>query len=89
MKKLVKQIRYAIVKKVGWQDNKWFPDDLRYEMEVTRAASEDEYLHVWEGHTKQVLDGAIYAEEIKQVLKDGRRTKVDYDPSGPYIHFGI
>lgn len=75
------QIRYAIVKKVGYEDNIWFPDDLRYEMEVTRAASEEEYLHVWEGHTKQVLDGAIYAEEIKQILREKRRGEVAYDPA--------
>jgi phage terminase large subunit len=36
---------------------------------------------VWEGNTKQVLDGAIYAEEIKKVLKDKRRGEVRYDSS--------
>ena len=75
------EVRYAIVKKVNWSDNKWFPDDLRFEMQVAKEADEVEYLNVWEGHTKVVLDGAIYAEEIKNILKEGRRGKVPYDPS--------
>ena len=79
--------RYAIVKKVNWSDNKWFPPDLRQEMNVLKAADEAAYLNVWEGHTKQVLDGAIFAEEIKKVLLDERRGKVPYDPSRPVHTF--
>lgn len=82
-----KAIKYAIVKQVSYKDNKWFPSDLRFEMEVLKASDEAEYLHVWEGHTKVVLDGAIYADEIKQVLKDGRRGHVPYDPSRPVLTF--
>ena len=81
------EIRFAHVVKVNYTDNKWFPDDLRHEMEVCKAGSEDEYLQVWEGHTKIVLDGAIYAEEIKQVLKEGRRGRFVYDPSRPVHTF--
>lgn len=76
-------VRYAIVQKVNYWDNKWFPPDLRMEMSVTKASSETRYLEVWEGHTKQVLEGAIYADEIRQVLKDGRRGDVKYNPSKP------
>lgn len=75
--------RYAIVCKVNHSDNKWFPADLRREMEILKVNSPDDWLHVWEGNTKQVLDGAIYAEEIKKVLLEGRRTRVKYDPSKP------
>ncbi len=80
-------LSYAIVKKINYQDNKWFPDDLRREMELLKANSLEDYLHIWEGNTKQVLDGAIYAEEIKRVLVDGRRGKVAYDPSRPVHTF--
>ena len=81
------KIRYAIVKKVSYKDNKWFPDDQRFEMEVLKAANEEEYLHVWEGNTKLVLDGAIYAEEIKKVVKEKRRGEVRYDSSRPVHTF--
>ncbi len=50
-------------------------------MEQLRIKDEDRWLEIWEGHTKQVLDGAIYADEIRQVIKDNRIGKVPYDPS--------
>lgn len=76
-------VRYSIVQKVSYWDNKWFPPDLKMEMSVLKAANETKYLEVWEGHTKIVLEGAIYADEIRQVLSDGRRGYVPYDPSRP------
>ena len=79
--------RYAIVEKINWSDNKWFPDDLRREMEILKSNSVEDYLHIWEGNTKLVLDGAIYTNEIKKVLLDERRGKVQYDPSRPVHTF--
>lgn len=79
--------RYAIVKKTNWSDNKWFPRDLKRDMLLAKEQDETAWLNVWEGHTKQVLDGAIYADEIKKVLVDGRRGKVSYDPSKPVYTF--
>lgn len=82
-----KKIRYAYCIKVNHSDNPFLPADLRRKMAVLKAANENEYLHVWEGHTKQTLDGAIFADEIKKVLLDGRRGKVRYDPSRPVHTF--
>lgn len=82
-----KKTRYAVVQKVNYWDNKWFPPNLRTLMNVTKVQSETKYLEVWEGHTKLVLEGAIYAEELKEVLKSGRRGKVIYDPSRPVYTF--
>lgn len=81
------RVRYAIVQKINWNDNKFFPSDLRLQMQVDKASSEDRYLEVWEGHTKQVLEGAVYAEELRQVIKDERRGKVDYHPAKPVYTF--
>lgn len=79
--------RYAFVKKINWSDNKWFPEDQRRDMRLLKETDEEEWMHVWEGHTKQVLDGAIYAKEIKKVLLEGRRGKVPYDPQRPVHTF--
>lgn len=79
--------RYAIVIKTSWRDNKWLPDDLRKEIEVAKQADMDDYLHVWEGATKQSVDGAIYADEVRKVIFDGRRGKVLYDDSRPVHTF--
>lgn len=75
--------RFAIVTKVNWPDNKFFPEDLRQQMQVTKDADEDEYMHIWEGHTKLVLAGAIYAKEIKKVIIEGRRGHIPYNQNKP------
>lgn len=79
--------RYSIIKKINWQDNPWFPDDLRAEMEESRAKSMDEYLEVWQGNTKKVLEGAIFAEELRKAISEGRIGKVKYDPTKPVNTF--
>lgn len=73
----------AVVQKINWADNPWFPDVLRQEMEDLKAKDYDAYLNVWEGHCKQTLDGAIYANEVRAATTAGRFTKVPYDPSKP------
>lgn len=79
--------RYSIIKKINWTENKFFPPDLRAEMEEMKLKDEDKYLEIWEGHTKIVLEGAIYAAEIKKVLLDKRKGKVPYNPSKPVHTF--
>lgn len=81
------QERYAFVQKLNWSDNKWFPPDLRRDMELLKTANRAEWLHVWEGNTKTSIEGAIYAQELEKVLLEGRRGKVDYDPSRPVHTF--
>lgn len=80
-------VRYCISKKVNYWDNKFFPPDLRMEMSVMKAANPTKYLEVWEGNTKQVLDGAIYADELREVIAERRRGHVKYDPNKPVYTF--
>lgn len=68
---------------VNHNDNPWFPQVLRDEMETLKAADYDDYLHVWEGKTKQTLDGAIFAKELRQASTDGRITRVPVDTARP------
>ncbi|WP_339077838.1 PBSX family phage terminase large subunit [Acetobacter sp. AC2005] len=75
--------RNAIVRKINWQQNPFFPDVLREEMEELKAKNEDEWLHVWEGHPRQSLEGAIYANEMRQATEELRITTVPYDPKYP------
>ena len=77
----------AIVRKVNWSDNPFFPEVLRAEMEHLKATDEDAYLTVWEGHCKQTLDGAIYARELREATAEGRITKVPYERGKPVHTF--
>jgi phage terminase large subunit len=79
------QERYAYVVKINYTDNKWFPYDLQREVNLMKQKNYVKYLEIYEGNTKQTLDGAVYAEEILQTLQDGRRKHVPYDPSKPVI----
>lgn len=77
----------AIVVKVNWSDNPWFPDVLRAEKDALQARDPDDYLTIWEGHCRQALDGAIYAGEIRAATAAGRITKVQHVAGKPVHTF--
>ena len=65
----------AIVLKVNYNDNPWFPDVLRDQMEWDRETDPDKYRHVWLGepvqHTEaQVLAGRWKIAPIPKPPKD-------------------
>jgi phage terminase large subunit len=68
----------AIVVKISWRDNPWFPKTLYDEMVELREKDFDEYLHVWEGECKRALEGAVYAAELRELYADGRVTSVPH-----------
>lgn len=71
----------SIVRKVSYRDNPFFPDVLRKEMEKLRHADPEAFAHIWEGEFDTRRSGAIYAKQIDAARKEGRVTKVPYDPS--------
>jgi phage terminase large subunit len=77
----------AVVKKVGWQDNPWFPDELMGEMEHLKRIDFDEYEHVWEGQLKEFADGAIYGKELKTARREGRILKIPLERGIPINTF--
>ncbi len=72
---------------VNWQDNPWFNIVNQTEMEQLRERDFDEYLHVWEGHCRANLQGAVYAKELRNALSDGRICKVPYSKEAPVDTF--
>ena len=73
----------AVVRKVTWRDNPWFPEGLRRLMEEDKKRNIDEYNHIWEGTCINTLANAIYANELRAVDTEGRIKRVPYDPSKP------
>jgi len=71
----------AKVVKVNWSDNPWFPQVLQDEMEDLKARDMDAYLNVWEGNTRQVLDGAVYANELRKAQEEERIKDIQIDKS--------
>src|SRR4051812_36383154 len=77
----------AIVKKLNWSDNPWFPEVLKAEKDLLKARDEDAYLNIWEGHCRVSLDGAIYAKELRAATEEGRICRVPYDETAPVHTF--
>jgi phage terminase large subunit len=73
----------AIVCKVNYSDNPFFPDILRRQMEAAKKRDYQDYLTVWEGECRSTLDGAIYANQILNAEKEGRITDVPWIRSKP------
>lgn len=69
----------SYVVKTGWQDNPWFPETLKAELEEMREKDYDEYLHVYEGQCKQNVEGAIFRKEMQAATAEGRIGKVPYN----------
>ena len=75
----------AIVQKINWSDNPWFPETLRLEKDNLFVRDREAYNTVWEGMCRQTVDGAIFAKEMQQAEFEGRITRVPYDPVKPVI----
>lgn len=71
----------AIVRKVSWRDNPFFPSVLRDEMERLRKEDFESYQHIWEGEFDTRRSGAIFAKQLSAARSDNRITTVPYDPS--------
>ena len=68
------------VVKINYNDNPWFPAVLNAERIHSKATSDD-YDNIWEGECKTAVDGAIYANEIRDAQENSRITNVPYDPA--------
>lgn len=68
------------VVRVTWRDNPWFPPVLEAERLSLQKRDPAEYDHVWEGKPRSVVEGAIYAREVTQMIEDARFRPVPYDP---------
>lgn len=77
----------AVVKRLSYRDNPWFPKALLDEMEYMREHDHAAYMHIYEGHPRSAVEGAIYEAEIRRAEEDGRITRVPYDSTRPVDTF--
>lgn len=77
----------SIVVKINYNDNPFFPDVLRKEMESDKRKDYQKYLNIWEGQCKKAVDGAIFADEIAKASEEQRLTKVPVQAGVPVHTF--
>lgn len=73
----------SIVVKMTFRDNPWFPEVLERERIDLLKRDPDEYDNVWEGNPVQMLQGVVFAKELKRAQGEGRITKVPWDEETP------
>ena len=50
----------AYVRRVNYDENKYFPEELRKEMEWDKTHDYEKYLHIWEGFPRTVSDAQVF-----------------------------
>lgn len=77
----------AVVVKLNWDDNPWFPETLRKEKDELRIRDPEAYDNVWLGNCRTTVDGAIYGKELRLAEEEGRIGRVPYDALKPVQTF--
>src|SRR5579859_7061241 len=77
----------AVVVEISWRDNPWFTEPMRAAKDHMQATDPDGYLNVWEGHCKLMLEGAVYAKELRVATVNGHIGSVPYEPLKPVHTF--
>lgn len=65
---------------VNYADNPWFPPELDLERLKMLKRDPVGYRTTWDGQCRPAVEGAIYANEIANVVQMGRIRNVPYDP---------
>jgi phage terminase large subunit len=68
--------RNSIVREVNFNDNPWFPDVLRVEMEYDRSRDVDKFNHIWRGQYR--------ANSEARVFRNWRVEDFESDPNAEY-----
>jgi phage terminase large subunit len=55
----------SYVRKINYDENPYFPDTLRKEMEWLKEHDYQEYLHVWEGEIKKQTDALVFKDHFE------------------------
>lgn len=71
----------AVVVRMNYNDNPWFPEVLESErLHAKRTMLDEDYQNIWEGRCRTAVSGAIYAQEVFVAFGEGRIRNVPYDP---------
>jgi phage terminase large subunit len=74
----------AIVAHVNWNDNPWFPDVLKKEMEDDFLKRHDEAEHIWNGQPRKQGDNCVFSrtairDAMERVVKEEGATEIGLD----------
>ena len=68
----------AFVRKVNYDENPYFPSELRKEMEWDKSNDYEKYLHVWEGYPRTISDAQVFKGRYTvEAIPDDLHKKAD------------
>jgi phage terminase large subunit len=67
----------------SFRDNPFLSKEMKDDIDHMKATDPDGYNNVYEGQCKQIVEGAIYKEQIVAAQKEGRFCRVPYDAARP------
>lgn len=70
----------AVVREINYFDNPWFPIVLEQERAHCEVTNPTDYKRIWLGKCRTAVAGAIYADEVSQLIEERRVCAVPYDP---------
>jgi len=70
----------AVLLKLNYTDNPWFPEVLEQERLALKARDPEAYDNVWEGNCRSAVEGAIYAKEVALAIEKKRIRPMPHDP---------
>ena len=77
----------SVVVKLNYTDNPWCPQVLKDEASHLERTDPRAYEHIWLGHCRSAVEGAIYEAEMRLAEAEGRICKVPYNPAVPVHTF--
>jgi phage terminase large subunit len=63
----------SIVREINYEDNKWFPDVLRTELEFVRSRDVDKYNHIWLGRYRANSEARVFKNWRIEAFDSARR----------------
>jgi len=69
------------VERVNHDDNPYFPDVLKAQMEYMKEIDLEKYLHIWEGQLKQLATGAIFGKQMLEARANNRICNIPIESS--------
>jgi phage terminase large subunit len=66
---------------MNYMDNPWFPSELEEERKHCARTRPTDYANIWLGRCRGAVDGAIYTDEVNELVESGRFGFVPYEPT--------
>jgi len=77
---VVKSPSNAVVVKINYDDNPWRSKVLDQERKDMERDAPDDFAHIYGGHCRAAVDGAIYYKEVSALRSSGRICNAPYNP---------